>query len=104
MVKPSSCCGLVGIKPTVGLIGRSGIIPISHTQDTAGPMARTVRDAAILLTALAGPDPRDPATEAAAGHVETDYTLFLKGDALKGARLGIARKFFGNRPRRGPRD
>lgn len=98
VVSPSSCCGLVGIKPTVGLIGRSGIIPISHTQDTAGPMARTVRDAAILLTALAGPDPRDPATEAAAGHVETDYTRFLKGDALKGARLGIARKFFGNSP------
>jgi len=61
-------------------------------------MARTVRDAAILLTALAGPDPRDPATQAAAGHVETDYTLFLKADALKGARLGIARKFFGNSP------
>jgi amidase len=98
VVSPSSCCGLVGIKPTVGLIGRSGIIPISHTQDTAGPMARTVRDAAILLTALAGPDPRDPATQAASGHVERDYTLFLKVDALKGARLGVARKFFGNNP------
>jgi amidase len=98
VVSPSSCCGLVGIKPTVGLIGRSGIIPISHTQDTAGPMARTVRDAAILLTALAGADPRDPATQAAAGHVEKDYTLFLKSDALKGARLGVARKFFGTSP------
>ena len=95
VVSPSSVCGLVGIKPTVGLIGRSGIIPISRTQDTAGPMARTVRDAAILLTALAGTDPRDPATQAAAGHVQNDYTRFLDRDALKGARLGVARKFFG---------
>lgn len=95
VVSPSSVCGLVGIKPTVGLIGRSGIIPISRTQDTAGPMARTVRDAAVLLTALAGGDPRDPATQAAAGHVEKDYTRFLDRNALKGARLGVARKFFG---------
>jgi amidase len=90
---PSSVNSLVGIKPTVGLIGRSGIIPISHSQDTAGPMARTVRDAAILLGALAGVDPRDPATNASAGHAETGYPKFPRG--LKGARLGVERKFFG---------
>jgi amidase len=92
---PSSVNSLVGIKPTVGLIGRSGIIPISHSQDTAGPMARTVRDAAVLLGALAGIDPRDPATNANAGHAQTDYTKFLDPHGLKGTRLGIERKFFG---------
>jgi len=98
IVSPSSCNGLVGIKPTVGLIARSGIIPISHTQDTAGPMARTVRDAAILLGALGGPDPRDPASATAAPHAQADYTKFLDAGGLRGARLGIARKFFGQSP------
>ncbi len=98
IVSPASVNCLVGIKPTVGLIGRSGIIPISFTQDTAGPMARTVRDAAILLTALAGSDPRDPATNANDGHVPPDYSKFLDRNGLKGARLGVARKFFGTSP------
>jgi len=92
---PSAVSGLVGIKPTVGLIGRSGIVPISHSQDTAGPMARTVRDAAILLGALAGVDPRDSATNASSGKSQLDYTKFLDPQGLKGARLGVARKFFG---------
>jgi amidase len=95
VVCPSSANGLVGIKPTLGMISRSGIIPIAHSQDTAGPMARTVRDAAILLSALAGADPRDPATAAGAGKIETDYTRFLDPNGLKGARIGIARKYFG---------
>jgi amidase len=98
IVSPSSCNGLVGIKPTIGLIARSGIIPISHTQDTAGPMTRTVRDAAILLSALAGPDARDPASATAAAHIEADYAKFLDAGGLRGARLGIARKFFGQSP------
>ncbi|HLG98313.1 MAG TPA: amidase [Bryobacteraceae bacterium] len=92
---PSSVNCLVGIKPTVGLISRAGIIPISQSQDTAGPMARTVRDAAILLSALAGADPRDPATSANAGKAQADYTTFLVPGGLKGARLGVERKFFG---------
>ncbi len=92
---PSSVNGLVGIKPTVGLVSRSGIIPISHSQDTAGPLARTVRDAAILLGAMAGVDPRDAATHAAAGKIQADYTKFLDPRGLKGARLGVERKFFG---------
>jgi amidase len=96
IVCPASANGVVGIKPTVGLVSRAGIIPISHTQDTAGPLCRTVADAAALLTALAGVDPRDPVTQAAAGHVEPDYTAFLKKDGLRGARIGVARaKFFG---------
>jgi amidase len=89
---PSNNCGLVGIKPTVGLVSRAGIIPIAATQDTAGPMARTVEDAALLLSVLAGPDPRDPAT---APRGEADYTKHLDPNGLKGARLGIARRFFG---------
>ncbi len=92
---PASVNGLVGIKPTVGLVSRSGIVPISHSQDTAGPMARTVRDAAILLGALSGIDPRDPATNASQGKSQTDYTQFLDSAGLKGARLGVERKFFG---------
>jgi len=92
---PSSVNGIVGIKPTVGLVGRSGIIPVAESQDTAGPMARTVRDAAILLSAMAGVDPRDPVTKAAAARAHTDYTKFLDPHGLKGARLGVARKFFG---------
>jgi amidase len=87
--------GLVGIKPTVGLIGRSGIIPISINQDTAGPMARTVADAAALLTVLAGVDPNDPYTRAGVGKVAADYTNFLDPNGLRGARIGVARKFFG---------
>jgi amidase len=94
IVCPSSANGLVGIKPTVGLVSRSGIIPISHNQDTAGPMARTVADAAILLGAMTGIDPRDDATEASRGRMLTDYTRFLDAGALKGARIGVARVGF----------
>jgi amidase len=92
VTSPAAAAALVGIKPTVGLIGRSGIIPIAHSQDTAGPMARTVRDAAILLGALTGVDPRDGATRASAGHALTDYTTALDRDGLRGARIGVARK------------
>jgi amidase len=95
---PSSINGVVGIKPTVGLWSRSGIIPISHSQDTAGPMARTVRDAAILLGAVTGMDPRDPATEASAGNAHTDYAQFLDEGGLVGARIGVARSFTGFHP------
>jgi amidase len=95
VVCPSSANGLVGIKPTVGLVSRAGIIPISHSQDTAGPMARTVRDAAILLGAMAGVDARDGATAASMGKAATDYTSFLDPNGLKGARIGVARKYFG---------
>lgn len=94
IVCPSSMCGIVGIKPTLGLISRTGIIPIAHSQDTAGPMARTVRDAAILLGALAGPDPRDPATQSPSAKFYTDYTRFLDPNGLRSARLGIARQYF----------
>jgi amidase len=90
IVSPAGACGIVGIKPTLGLISRAGIVPISAMQDTAGPMASTVGDAAVLLTAMAGPDPADPATEAAAGHA-TDYATFLDPAALDGARLGVWR-------------
>src|SRR5262249_6656094 len=92
IVSPSSVNCLVGVKPTVGLISRSGVIPISHSQDTLGPMTRTVRDAALLLTALAAADPSDPATTT--GQIQPDYTKFLAPAGLKGARLGVARKFF----------
>jgi amidase len=92
---PSKANGLVGIKPTVGLVSRAGIIPISASQDTAGPMTRTVADAAALLSVLAGMDPRDPATAAANGRVQPDYTAFLRAEALQGARLGVARGMFG---------
>lgn len=94
IVSPASVNCIVGLKPTVGLVSRSGIIPIAHSQDTAGPMTRTVRDAALLLSAMAGHDDDDPATAASAGHVEKDYTSFLHRDALQGARLGVARKFY----------
>jgi amidase len=94
IVCPSSANGLVGIKPTVGLVSRSGIIPISHTQDGAGPMCRTVRDAAILLGALVGVDPEDSATAASAGKFFTDYTYFLQ-PGRPGARIGVVRKYFG---------
>ncbi|MGH7718213.1 MAG: amidase [Gemmatimonadaceae bacterium] len=95
IVCPSSACGLVGIKPTLGLVSRSGIIPIAHSQDTAGPMARTVADAAALLGALAGVDPGDAATSASRGRSHTDYTRFLDAGGLRGARVGVARTFFG---------
>src|SRR5438309_3468474 len=95
VVCPSSANGLVGIKPTLGLISRSGVIPIAHSQDTPGPMARTVRDAAVLLGALAGVDLRDSVTAAANGKIATDYTRFLDPNGLKGARIGVARKYFG---------
>jgi amidase len=99
IVCPSSACGLVGVKPTLGLVSRAGVIPIAHSQDTAGPMTRTVRDAAVLLSALTGEDPRDPATAASRGKLHADYTTFLDANGLKGARLGVARKFFGTDPR-----
>jgi amidase len=92
---PSSINGVVGIKPTVGLWSRAGIIPISHSQDSAGPMARTVRDAAIALGAACGVDPRDGATAVSAGRFHADYARFLDAGGLKGARLGIARSFPG---------
>jgi amidase len=95
IVCPSSANGIVGIKPTLGLISRAGIIPISHSQDTSGPMARTVRDAAILLGALAGSDSRDAATAEANAKLHQDYTQFLDPNGLKGARIGVARKYFG---------
>ncbi len=91
---PSSMNGVVGIKPSVGLVSRTGIIPVSHAQDTAGPMARDVRDAAILLTAMAGSDPRDPATVNANQHA-TDYSRFLIPNGLKGKRIGIVRALSG---------
>lgn len=91
IICPSAANGVVGIKPTVGLVSRSGIIPISSTQDTAGPIARDVRDAAIVLSAIAGSDPRDPATRDADRHA-TDYTKFLDPDALKGKRIGVVRE------------
>lgn len=94
IVCPSSVCGIVGIKPTLGLISRAGIIPIAHSQDTAGPMARSVRDAAILLGVLAGVDPRDAETKASARKSFADYTQFLDANGLRGARLGIARQYF----------
>lgn len=91
ILSPASFCGIVGLKPTVGLLSRSGIIPISASQDTAGPMTRTVADAALLLGILAGPDPRDPATAAAGGRGAADYTVFLDPRGLRGARLGVIR-------------
>ena len=95
IVSPSSVCGIVGIKPTVGLISRTGIIPISHTQDTGGPMARMVRDAAILLGALTGIDPEDKATVESRGKSFSDYTQFLDPKGLQGARIGVVRRYFG---------
>jgi amidase len=95
IVCPSSSNGIAGIKPTVGLVSRGGIIPISHSQDGAGPMCRTVRDAAIMLGALTGVDPRDSATENSQGKSLTDYARFCDPDGLKGARIGVARKYFG---------
>jgi Asp-tRNAAsn/Glu-tRNAGln amidotransferase A subunit and related amidases len=95
VVCPSSASGLVGIKPTLGLISRAGIIPIAHSQDTSGPMARTVRDAAILLGVLTGADERDPVTASSRTKGHADYTKFLDADGLKGTRIGVARQYFG---------
>ena len=93
IIAPSSFCGIVGIKPTVGLWSRSGIIPISSTQDTAGPMTRTVTDAALLLGVLTGIDAADPITSQGAGNGQKDYTAFLALDGLKGKRIGIEKTF-----------
>jgi amidase len=95
IICPSQTNGIVGIKPTLGLVSRAGVVPIAHSQDTAGPMARTVTDAAILLGALGGVDARDPATERCQDVVCADYTPFLDADGLRGARIGVARNFFG---------
>ncbi len=92
IVSPSSQDGLCGIKPTVGLISRAGVIPISHHQDTLGPMCRTVADSATMLGAMVGVDPRDPATKASKGHFYRDYTRFLDPHGLEGARIGVWRK------------
>ena len=94
VVCPASANGIVGLKPTVGLVSRTGIIPISHTQDTAGPMARTVHDLAVLLGAMAGADSEDSTTAASKGKIHPDYTKFLDPAGLKGARLGIVRQYF----------
>jgi len=96
IICPSHINGIVGIKPTLGLVSRSGIIPIAHSQDTAGPMARDVAGAALLLGALAGIDGRDPATAAQAGRARADYTVFLDPEGLRGARIGVARDRFGD--------
>ncbi len=98
IVSPSSVNGVVGLKPTVGLVSRFGIIPIAHTQDTAGPITRTVRDAVIVLGTLTGVDKNDVATAASKGKSYTDYTQFLDPDGLRGARIGVAREFFDIRP------
>jgi amidase len=95
IVTPASLCGIVGMKPTVGLVSRAGIIPVSYTQDSAGPMCRTVRDTAMLLSAIAGADPDDSATTAGTVRRVTDYTMFLNPDGLRGARIGVARNLFG---------
>ena len=97
IVSPSSNQSLVGIKPTLGLLSRTGIVPIAHSQDTAGPMARTVADAAALLGAMAGADPADPATKDAAAKGRRDYSTFLDANGLAGARIGVVRnRLFGN--------
>ncbi len=95
ILSPSSVCGIVGLKPTVGLLSRSGIVPIAHSQDTAGPMARSVRDCALLLGALTGADPSDASMQGDASRQRIDYLAALDAHALKGARLGVVRQFFG---------
>ena len=99
IVSPASICGLVGVKPTVGLVSRAGIVPIAHSQDSAGPMTRSVADAAVMLGAMTGVDPRDSATAASRGKAHSDYTRFLDPAGLKGARIGVARDFFGTNDR-----
>ncbi|OGU01532.1 MAG: hypothetical protein A2085_10670 [Gemmatimonadetes bacterium GWC2_71_10] len=95
VVSPSAICGIVGMKPTVGLVSRAGIIPVSYTQDTAGPMGRTVRDVAALLSVIAGPDPADTTTTQPARRSAVDFTAGLDPNALRGARIGVARNLFG---------
>ena len=95
---PSAATGVVGLKPTHGLISRDGIVPLALTFDTAGPFARNVHDVAVALGVLAGVDRADGATRKSEGHVETDYTKYLKRDALKGARIGVVRDFTGQDP------
>lgn len=96
IVCPSATCGIVGIKPTVGLVSRAGVIPIAHSQDTVGPMTRSVADGAAILGALVGLDPRDEVTTASQEHFTHDYTQFLDKDSLRGARIGVAReRYFG---------
>ncbi|NPV05315.1 MAG: amidase [Syntrophaceae bacterium] len=95
---PASACSVVGIRPTVGLVSRAGIIPYSLTQDAAGPMARTVADAVRMLNVIAGYDPGDPATAWGIGRTERDYTRHLKRDGLRGRRIGVLRSFFGSQP------
>lgn len=97
VIAPASFCGIVGIKPTVGLVSRSGIIPISATQDTAGPMTRTVADAAILLNAMVGVDPADAVTLNAKDKIAKDFTSFLDKNALKGKRIGVEQSFLKGR-------
>jgi len=98
IVCPAQTNGIVGLKPTLGLLSRSGIIPIAHSQDTAGPMTRTVTDAAILLSALTGVDERDRATRGSIAHAHPDYTRFLDRDGVRAARIGVARKMAGHHP------
>jgi len=98
VIAPASFCGIVGIKPTVGLLSRSGIIPISATQDTAGPMTRTVKDAAILLSVLTGVDEADAVTKESKDHIQADYTKFLDANALKGKRIGVEREYLSGQP------
>jgi amidase len=94
ILHPSYLASVVGLKPTVGLVSRTGIIPIMMTQDTAGPIARSVADAAVMLNVLAGVDKNDPVTLTAIGRIPKNYCDFLKADALRGARIGIARQLF----------
>lgn len=98
IICPASVSGLVGLKPTVGVVSRTGIIPISISQDTAGPMGRTVTDVALLMNGLAGVDPNDPAGPAAEGRIAADYTAGLKADALEGRRIGVVRQAMGVHP------
>src|SRR5262249_33124003 len=95
VISPSAACGIVRLNPRIGLVSRSGLIPIAHSQDSAGPMARTVQDAAILLSVLAGIDSDDAATAESQGKTITDYTSSLDPKGLRGARIGIVRKCFG---------
>ena len=95
IVCPSALCGVVGLKPTLGLLSRSGIIPVAHSQDTAGPMTHSVADAALLLNSLIGHDSKDTVTKAAENYANIDYSAYLKPDALEGARLGMVRTLTG---------
>lgn len=97
IVCPASICGIVGLKPTIGLVSRSGIIPIAASQDTAGPMVRSVADAAVLLDVLSASDPNDPTTLSSEPNYRSSYVLSLKADGLRGARIGVARDYWGRR-------